>query len=64
MDDEFCKERARTVRAIAEQADPLIKKRLLRLAANYEQRVDRPESVSRDDPTADLPALKSPIRPS
>ncbi|MGY3584444.1 hypothetical protein ACVIGB_006497 [Bradyrhizobium sp. USDA 4341] len=63
MDDEFCKERARTLRAIAEQAEPFIRKRLLRLAANYERRVDEPESINRDDLT-DLPALKSPVRPS
>ncbi|MCA6099187.1 hypothetical protein [Bradyrhizobium australafricanum] len=43
MDDEFCKERARTVRALAEQADPFIKLRLLQLATHYERRVDRPE---------------------
>ncbi|MCC8953627.1 hypothetical protein H8B02_09230 [Bradyrhizobium sp. Pear77] len=62
MDDEFCKERARTVRALAEQADPFIKKRLLRLAAHYERRVDQPEKTDCD--RADLPALGSPIRPS
>jgi hypothetical protein len=39
MDDEFCKERARTIRALAEQADPLIEKRLLQLAAHYERRI-------------------------
>ncbi|QOZ36322.1 hypothetical protein XH92_35585 [Bradyrhizobium sp. CCBAU 53421] len=44
MDDEFCRERARTVRELAEQADPFIKKRLLQLAANYERRVGQPET--------------------
>jgi hypothetical protein len=35
MTDEFRKERAMTVRAIAEKADPFTKKRLLALAAKY-----------------------------
>jgi hypothetical protein len=39
MDDEFCRERARTVRALAEQADPFIKERLLKLATHYERRI-------------------------
>ena len=39
MDDEFCRERARAVRAIAEQADPFIKRRLLQLAHHYERRI-------------------------
>lgn len=49
MDDDFCKERARTVRALAEQADPFIKKRLLQLADHYERRVViRPDGADRD----------------
>jgi hypothetical protein len=35
MTDEFRKERAMTVRAMAEKADPFTKKRLLALAAKY-----------------------------
>jgi hypothetical protein len=35
MTDEFRKERAMTVRATAEKADPFTKKRLLALAAKY-----------------------------
>jgi hypothetical protein len=35
MTDEFRRERAMTVRAIAEKADPFTKKRLLALAAKY-----------------------------
>ncbi|MGY4158114.1 hypothetical protein ACVINW_003956 [Bradyrhizobium sp. USDA 4461] len=62
MDDEFCRERARIVRELAEQADPFIKKRLLQLAANYERRVDRPERAELDRP--DLPACRPPVRPS
>ncbi|WP_375784793.1 hypothetical protein ACE10Z_34615 [Bradyrhizobium sp. Pha-3] len=62
MDDEFCRERAQTVRALAEQADPFIKKRLLKLAAHYERRVGAPEKADQD--RADLPALGAPTRPS
>jgi len=39
MDDEFCRKRARTVRDLAERADPFIKKRLLELAKHYERRI-------------------------
>jgi hypothetical protein len=35
MTDEFRKERAMTLRAMAEKADPFTKKRLLELAAKY-----------------------------
>ncbi|MCA1454415.1 hypothetical protein I6F35_14480 [Bradyrhizobium sp. BRP22] len=48
MDDEFCRERARAVRAIAEQADPLIKRRLLQLAHHYERRIRLSESNKKD----------------
>jgi hypothetical protein len=36
MDDKFYKERARQIRDLANEADPFIKKRLLRLARNYD----------------------------
>jgi hypothetical protein len=39
--EEFRKERAMTVRAMAEKADPFTKKRLLELAAKYD-RAQRP----------------------
>jgi hypothetical protein len=39
MDDEFCRERIRTVQDLAEKADPVIKKRLLELARHYERRL-------------------------
>jgi len=42
MDDEFYKERARHTREVATQADPFIKKRLLRLASNYDAMTTRP----------------------
>ena len=38
MDDEFCRERARTILELAAKADPFIKRRLLELALNYEKR--------------------------
>jgi hypothetical protein len=36
MDDAFYRDRARQVREIAKEADPFIRKRLLRLASNYD----------------------------
>ena len=50
VDDEFCKERARTVRALAMQADPFIKKRLLQLAAHYERRIQLLEEAPEEAP--------------
>ena len=41
MNEEFRLRRARTVREIANNADPHTKKRLLDLAARYEQAVPR-----------------------
>jgi hypothetical protein len=36
MDDAFYRDRARHIRELAKEADPVIKKRLLRLASNYD----------------------------
>jgi len=36
MDDQFYRNRARVLRELAAEADPLIKRRLLRLASNYD----------------------------
>ncbi|MGY8661307.1 hypothetical protein Q3C01_02910 [Bradyrhizobium sp. UFLA05-109] len=36
LDDEFNKQRARILRDLAEQADPFIKRRLLKLVERYE----------------------------
>ena len=36
MDDHFYRNRARVLRDLANEADPLIKRRLLRLASNYD----------------------------
>jgi hypothetical protein len=41
MDDDFYRERARQIREVATQADPFIKRRLLRLAGNYDAMVTR-----------------------
>jgi len=37
MDDQFYRNRARVLRDLANEADPLIKRRLLRLASNYDE---------------------------
>lgn len=42
MNNDFLRERARAVRAIAEKADPFTKKRLLELAERYESGARRP----------------------
>ena len=39
MDEEFCRERLRTVKELAEKADHFIKKRLMELASHYERRL-------------------------
>jgi hypothetical protein len=36
MDERFYRDRARVLRELANEADPLIKRRLLRLASNYD----------------------------
>ena len=36
MDEQFYRDRARVLRELANEADPLIKRRLLRLANNYD----------------------------
>jgi len=53
MHEEFRKRRAATARALAEKADPFIKRRLLDLAARYEQAPRRVKPI----PT---PAIDSP----
>jgi hypothetical protein len=47
MNDEVLKDYAKTVRSIAEKADPFTKKRLLELAARYEGSVGRPSRSTR-----------------
>jgi hypothetical protein len=59
MDDEFCRERARAVRAIAEQADPFIKRRLLQLARHYERRIRLSEDNNDDEDPDRKPPTES-----
>ena len=55
MDNRFYENRARVLRELASEADPFIKKRLLRLAKNYEHmttlhdQAEKPELDSIDD---------------
>ena len=49
MNEDFLKQRAMTVRAMAEKADPFTKKRLLALAAKYAL-AQRPPTQSRLSP--------------
>jgi hypothetical protein len=59
MDDRFYRDRARVLRELADGADPLVKRRLLRLAENYDgmtitqatcgQVVGKPEQSSNTD---------------
>jgi hypothetical protein len=47
VDSSFIKEQADRCRSLAEKADPFIKRRLLDLAAKYDDSLDRPSRVSR-----------------
>jgi len=49
-EDEFIKGRMKRLQEIAADADPFVKKRLLRLAENYERRLKAPRT--RPKPTA------------
>lgn len=59
MKEDFRKQHARTVREIAEKADPFTRKRLLDLASRYDgqgderhhRRIDPPPAVPRPDQT-------------
>jgi hypothetical protein len=46
MNEEFRKQHAMTVRALAEKADPFTKRRLLDLAARYERSERPPVPIS------------------
>jgi hypothetical protein len=39
MDKDFCRQQSKLVRSLADDADPLIKRRLLQLAEHYERRL-------------------------
>jgi len=50
MNDAYFKEQSRRVRAIADNADPFTKKRLLALAASYDARIGRAPRAARQLP--------------
>ncbi|HZP64135.1 MAG TPA: hypothetical protein VFB28_12035 [Terriglobales bacterium] len=54
MNEEFRQRRARTVREIADKADPFTKKRLIDLAERYEEKPRPPTAL----PTRGIDALK------
>jgi hypothetical protein len=47
MNDEYLKEQAERVRALADKADPFTKRRLLDLAESYDARLGRPSRATR-----------------
>jgi hypothetical protein len=49
LSDDFRKQRAKTVRAMAEAADPFIKQRLLDLASRYESGSKTPAPLTATD---------------
>jgi hypothetical protein len=50
MNDDYFKEQAARVRAIADRADPFTRKRLLDLAERYDLRVGKPSRATRSIP--------------
>jgi hypothetical protein len=48
MDKDFCREQAKLVRSLADDADPFIKRRLLQLAEHYERRLSIVEGKERE----------------
>jgi hypothetical protein len=69
MNDDFFKEQAARVRAIADRADPFTRKRLLDLAERYESKAGKPSRATRSLdrpiplPTGELDRQKQPDRP-
>ena len=56
MSDEYFKQQAERVRALADNADPFTKRRLLDLAEKYDAKLGRPSRATRE--------LKLSIRPA
>src|SRR5260221_312365 len=56
MNDEYFKEQAERVRALADKGDPFTRRRLLDLAESYDARLERPSRATRQ--------LKSPSGPA
>jgi hypothetical protein len=48
MDKDFCRQQARLIRSLADQADTFIKRRLEQLAEHYERRLSISRTESRD----------------
>ena len=66
MNEQFFHDRAKTVRELAERADPHTKRRLLDLASRYEKKPRPPTPIpavsSKDSSSKDSPAKDSPAR--
>jgi hypothetical protein len=70
MNEQFFHDRAKTVRELAERADPHTRRRLLDLASRYEKKPRPPtpvpgisakDSSSKDAPAKDAPAKDAPL---
>lgn len=55
MNDEYFKQQAARVRALADNADPFTRKRLLDLAERYDAKLGRPSRATRQLRLPDLP---------
>jgi hypothetical protein len=60
MTDEYLKEHVQRVRALAERADPFIKKRLLDLAERYDEKLGKPSRAIRALQLADSTTARGP----
>src|SRR5689334_14882811 len=65
MNEQFFHDRAKTVRELAERADPHTKRRLLDLASRYEKKPRPPTPLpamsSKDSPAKEVPAKDAPL---
>jgi|SRR6185369_1349528 hypothetical protein len=65
MNEQFFHDRAKTVRELAERADPHTKRRLLDLASRYEKKPRPPTPIpavsSKDSSSKDSPAKDAPL---
>jgi hypothetical protein len=55
MNDEYFKQQAARVRALADNADPFTRKRLLDLAERYDAKLGRPSRATRQLKLPDMP---------
>jgi hypothetical protein len=65
MDEEFCREQAQRIRALAERADPFIKRRLLALVNRYDAKAVplRASNSERSLPARTTPPIAVLTRP-